>query len=223
MRNLKIDKKYMAQLVNIVGKEKAKFVESWKGMIPHQVADAMREEFVSYFFGKFEFPLSGRIDLDRYCAQDTLKLKVNSWLELDDSLKRAASYVKDDFDALTFWDHMRYIAYELQANPGTRSRKALQRFKQQENPDPTKIYRMDFCQFCWRSVPVSGPNPSQYYCHEHNLYCRSSEYIRLKGLQNKKTKSGENKIKHYSAIILKRLKGAEVGRDPARGRLHVLH
>ncbi len=211
MRYLKNDAEEMDQLTEIVGKEKAELAETWKGMTPYQVADAMRGEFIAQFFGKIEYPLSGRTEVDRFCAQHTFKPKANSWLDLDDSLKRAAGYAKNDFDALTFWDHMRYIAYHLKSDPGTRSRRALQRYQEKENADARKIYRMEFCQFCWRSVPVYGPASTQYFCQEHWLSSRSAEYAKRNRLRKKLHDNGRNAIDFYTEVILKRLKGAEWG------------
>lgn len=211
MRHLKKDAEEKKQLIETVGEINAKLAAIWGGMPPYQVAEAIRSEYVDRFFGKIEFPLSGKTALNRYLAQHTFKLKAGSWLDLDDSLKHAASYVKDDLEALRFWDHMRYIAYHLKADPGTRARRALQRIQEKENADLSKIYRMKFCRFCWRSVLVCSPVSTQYFCPEHWLSSRSAEYARLNRLRKKTHFNGTNAIDFYTEVILTRLKGEEWG------------
>jgi hypothetical protein len=143
-------------------------ISSWAGKHPRGVLEAILLEFESKF-----------IEIDPVLIQNTrlnAKLKKNDWGLLLDTIHKFSHNACDNSLERIFFNSLLSNS-GLWRLPDNKNRKS--------NNFNGEFLSLDFCVFCWSTVPVFHGSKSRVLCNEHKFGSRSKEYKRFDRMANK--------------------------------------
>lgn len=147
----------------------SEIMSSWLGKTPREVLEAILFEYEIKFFDTYPDAINE--------IREVAKLKRKSWDELLHLIK-ALSHLAGDYSPERVFFNSVYANSGLWRQPSRKNIKSHKLYG--------KFLHFNFCNFCWRSVPVLYGYKPRALCSLHTFKSRSKEYRRLDRMAKKK-------------------------------------